>query len=361
MIVNMNKGDDEKYNSKVDTAIHQARAKGMYVLGYTYTSYGQRDPKLVRKKIDAVFDNYVIDGIFVDDAPTSCTGANPYSGTNYRYYRDLSNYIRLKHPGAHITVLNPGTYSPNDCWMADWNILMNWENIGLATYQSAYVEYPWVKKYPAERFWHVLLGVSQAELPAAIELAKSRNAGWVYISESPDNAYNQVPAYWTAEATAVSQQGVQSPYATAFPDSSDGANGTVKGRVSIRWRAINGAVWQTFLDTDQNAGTGFRDAQLSVGAEYMLESSSFGVAKLYRYTGSGSDWSWTEVAADAEATFSDPGTNYIGFNTAALNGAARLTFQIRSLDGGYNRLYTSYQIPLELNNTGFVQDIISHP
>src|SRR5262249_9156247 len=161
------------------------------------------------------YNNYPIDGIFVDEAPTSCTAPNQYAVTSYRYYRDLANYIRMKHAGAHLTVLNPGTYSASDCWMADWNILMNCENIGLGTYQANYVEYPGVRKYPAERFWHVLLGVTQAELPAALELARARNAGWVYISDSRDNAYNQVPIYWAAEASAITQQNVQSPSATA--------------------------------------------------------------------------------------------------------------------------------------------------
>lgn len=361
MIVDISKGDDEKYYSRVDAGIQQARSKGIYVLGYTYTSYGSRDPKLVHQKIDAVYNNYNVDGIFFDEAPTSCTAANQYAGTAYRYYQGLSTYVRMKHAGAHITVLNPGTYSASDCWMSDFNILMNWENVGLSNYQSNYVDYAWTHKYPPERFWHVLLGVSQADMQTALNLAKSRNAGWVYISDSPDNAYNQVPAYWTAEASAITQQSVQAPYATAFPDSSDGIGGTVKGRLSIRWRAVSGAVWQTFLDTDQNPATGYTDGQLSVGAEYMLETSYLGVAKLYRYAGTGTDWNWSLVpTAEAEATFPNPGVNLVSFDVSELNGTTRIAYQIRSLDQSYVALYTSYRMVLDLNNTGFVQDILSH-
>ena len=361
MVVNINKGDDEKYYSRVDSGIQDARRKGMYVLGYTYTSYGKRDPKLVHQKIDAAYSNYDLDGIFFDEAPTNCTAPNQYAGTDYRYYHELSTYVRMKHAGAHFTVLNPGTYSANDCWMSAFNILMNWENVGLSNYQAKYVDYPWVHKYPAERFWHVLLGVTQGELQTALDLAKARNAGWVYVSDSPDNAYNQVPVYWAAEASAITKQSVQAPYATVFPDSSDGANGTVKGRVSICWRSVSGSVWQTFIDADQNSGTGYRDSQLSLGAEYMLETSFLGVAKLYRYTGSSLNWSWSEVlTAQAEATFPDQGMNLVSFNVSELIGATRVAYQIRSLDQGYNQLYTSYSIPLDLANTGFIQDILSH-
>jgi hypothetical protein len=196
---------------------------------------------------------------------------------------------------------------------------------------------------------------------AAINLAQSRNAGWVYISDSPDNAYNQLPAYWTAEGTAISQQGVQAPFGTWWPNSSDGAGGTVNGRVSICWRAVNGQVWDTFLDTDQNSTTGYHDSALSVGADYLLETSYLGVAKFYRYSGWGTDWSWTEITtANAQAAFPDAGINLVGFDQSALGGVSVLTYQIRSLDQSYNQLYTGYAIPLSLNNTGFVQDTLNH-
>ena len=205
--------------------------------------------------------------------------------------------------------------------MSSFNILLNWENVGLATYQSNYVDYPWVHRYPAERFWHVILGVPQSSLQATINLAQSRNAGWLYISDSSDNAYNQVPAYWAAEGTAITRQGVQGPYATSWSDSSIGSG---DGRVSFCWRAVNGAVWDTFLDTDQDPLTGYRDGQMSVGADYLLETTYLGVAKLYRYNGSGADWNWTQLqTANAQATFPDPGINLASFSQASLARSER--------------------------------------
>jgi hypothetical protein len=361
MIVNINKGDDQNYYPRVDSVIQQTRAKGMYVLGYTYTGYGTRDPAIVRQKIDAVYSNYAIDGIFFDEGATNCSAANSFAGTNYVYYQELSNYVRRKHAGAHLTVLNPGTYSPNDCWMSMFNILLNWENVGLSTYQTNYVDYAWVHKYPPERFWHVILGVSQSQLQTAISLAQSRNAGWIYISDSPNNAYNQVPVYWSAEAASVDQQGVQAPYAASWPDSTDANGATVNGRVSFCWRAVNGVVWDNFLDTDQNAATGYHDTEMSVGAEYLLEASSLGVAKLYKYSGSGADWTWTEImTAKAQIAFPDAGVNLTSFDADALGGANGLIYQIRSLDQNYHPLFTSSGIPLSLNNPGFVQDMLNH-
>jgi hypothetical protein len=65
-----------------------------------------------------------------------------------------------------------------------------------------------------EMSWNVPPQVTdhfRPQLQATINLAQARNAGWVYISDSPNTAYNQVPVYWSAEGTAVKTQGVQAP------------------------------------------------------------------------------------------------------------------------------------------------------
>ena len=361
MIVDISDGDDPTYYPSVDAAIQAARKQGTYVLGYTHTAYGTRDPKLIRTAIDNVYQNYLVDGIFFDEAPVNCNDANTFAGTQFIYYEELMNYVRQKQAGARLTVLNPGIYSANDCWMSITNILVNWENMnGFTGYQTGYVDYPWVHQYPADRFWHIILGVPQAQMQTALNLAQSRNAGWVYISDSPDNAYNQVPIYWTAEAAAVKGQGVQAPFATAWPNSTSSTGGTMNGRVSFRWRAVTGAAWHIYLDTDRNAKTGYRGSSLTVGAEYMFEGSSVGTAQLYKYTGSGTNWSWKAVSANTQIVFPDPGINLVMFDQTGIGSPAALNYQIQSLDANYNLLYSSYSYPLSLNNTGMVLDIMNH-
>ncbi|HEX4487791.1 MAG TPA: spherulation-specific family 4 protein [Terriglobales bacterium] len=350
MIVNLKNGDDTSYKSSIDTAIQNARKQGILVIGYTYTGYATRDPKIVRQRIDSVYANYLVDGIFFDEVNNDCSGTNTFFPSNYLYYQELTNYVRQK-GGAHITVMNPGTPSPDDCYMSITNILVNWESTaGYAAYQTGYIDYPWTHRYPADRFWHMILGVTQAQMPAALSLASSRNAGWVYISDSPTNAYNQVPVYWTALGTAIKAQGTQSPYAVATTD-----------RVSMKWKAVGGAVWQVYIDADQQATTGYTSSSIGVGAEYMLESSAAGGTHLYRYAGSGADWAWTEIPANAITTHPDIGLNLVMFDRAGLAGATAVTYQIRSLDASYNVLSTSYTMPFSLQNGSFVQDINNHP
>jgi hypothetical protein len=359
MIVNLNNGDDETYYASVDQSIRATRKKGIFVLGYTYTGYGARDPKIVQRKIDAVYRNYLVDGIFLDEVPTDCNASNPYFSTQFLYYQRLTNHVREK-AGARLTVLNPGTYSPGDCWMGITNILMNWEDQGLETYRTSYVDYPWVHKYPPDRFWHIVYGMGADQVPEALELAKQRNAGWVYLTNEISNSYASPPKYWAAETAAVEQQVVQSPYATAWPDSENENGLHARGRVSIRWTSTSGSQWQVFLDTDQNAKTGYHGGGLALGAEYLLQGDAAG-ARLRRYTGSGTDWSWTEVAANAELDALDGGVRAASFDTAGLGGARTLNYQIRALDASWSPLGDSYVLPLSVANTGLVFDILNHP
>lgn len=358
MIVNLDNGDDETYYPTVDRAIRATRKQGILVLGYTYTGYGARDPKIVRRKIDAVYRNYLVDGIFFDEVPTDCSASNSFLPTQFLYYESLTNYVREK-AGARITVLNPGTYSPSDCWMGITNILMNWEDKGLANYRNNYVDFAWVHKYPPERFWHIVYGMSTDQLPAALELAKQRNAGWVYLTGEIANPYASPPQYWAAENAAVEQQAVQAPFASAWPDSLDSQGARLRGRTSIRWSGASTANWQIFLDTDQNSKTGYHGGGIAVGAEYMFETDN-GTARLWQYTGTGVDWSWTEVAVNAALDLLDSGVQSASFDTTVLGGTKALNLQIRALNAAGHSIYDSYVLPLSLNNTGLVFDIANH-
>ncbi len=359
MIVNLDNGDDENYYPSADEAIRLTRKKEIFVLGYTYTGYGTRDPKIVKNRIDAVYRNYLVDGIFFDEAPTECYGNNPYYSSAFLYYQELTNYVREK-SGARITVLNPGTYSPSDCWMGITNILMNWEDQGLDAYRNDYVDYAWVHKYPPDRFWHIIYGMTADQLPAAFELAKQRNAGWVYFTGETSNPYASPPSYWQAEALNAEQQVVQSPFATAWPDSSDDNGQRVAGRVSVRWSSVVRSRWQIFFDTDQNAKTGYHGGGISVGAEYLLQGDSSGAA-LSHYTGSGTDWSWKEVSAAAQWNALDANVRTASFDTAGLGGATKLNYQIRALDASGNSLGDSYVLILDVANTALAFDIFNHP
>ena len=63
----------------------------------------------------------------------------------------------------------------------------------------------WVMTYSRARFWHIVLSATQAQMTAAVTLARQRNAGLIYITDQgPATAYSQLVtgAYWQAELAA---------------------------------------------------------------------------------------------------------------------------------------------------------------
>ena len=199
MIVNLNNGDDLSFYPAVQSAIQLAQASGIKVFGYTYTSYAQRDPAAVKRAIDAVRTNYGVNGIFLDQAPTSCTASTPFGATTYQYYQDLSAYVRAS---GGIAVFNPGTAPATNCWMPIADILVTYENSGITNYVYRYTDLAWMHNYSADRFWHLLYSVKQQkDMQTAFKLARQRNAGWIYVTSDGDdgNPWNGVPTYWSAE------------------------------------------------------------------------------------------------------------------------------------------------------------------
>jgi hypothetical protein len=54
--------------------------------------------------------------------------------------------------------------------------------------------------------------------------------------------------------------------------------------------------WAVYLDTDTNTGTGFK-INNAMGADYLFDGWS-----IYRYTGTGTNWSWAYVASNNQST-----------------------------------------------------------
>jgi Spherulation-specific family 4 len=200
MIVNLDNGDDTNFYPSVLTAVQSAQASGISVLGYTYTEYGQRDPNTVMQVIAAAETNYGLNGIFLDEAPTSCSATTPFGETNFQYYQNLSNYVHNQFNGT--VVLNPGTPPATNCWMSVADILLTYENSGIKNYEQSYADMPWVYNYSASRFWNLLYAVQkQKDMQTAFSLARQRNVGLIYVtSDGGSNPWDGIPSYWAAEA-----------------------------------------------------------------------------------------------------------------------------------------------------------------
>ncbi len=185
-------GPDPNYLS----AVRSAEAAGITVVGYVYTNYGNRSLSAVESDVTKYYSWYPVQGIFFDQASTSCT--------KEAYYAQLNSYVKALSVTAH-TVLNPGTQT-DQCYAAAADTLLTFEGTA-SEYTSSYSAPSWVSSYPASHFWHVIYGASTTSAMAtAVQLSKTRNAGYVYVTSATlPNPYNVLPtvSYWSTELSDI--------------------------------------------------------------------------------------------------------------------------------------------------------------
>jgi hypothetical protein len=175
-------------------ALRQTRRRGIRVLGYVTTDYGNRALAEVKSDVDRWHAWYTIDGIFFDEAPSSAELLD--------YCLALYEFTKSESGRHHRVVLNPGTQTAED-FMTACDILVNSES-RWSTYRDAFPgNQGWVARYPAARFWHLIHGCpTEAEMQTALQLARSRNAEWTFVTDCTDaNPYRRLPGrtYWESQ------------------------------------------------------------------------------------------------------------------------------------------------------------------
>lgn len=91
--------------------------------------------------------------------------------------------------------------------------------------------------------------------------------------------------------------------------------------------------FQIFLDTDQNVKTGYQIG--GIGAEFLVEGST-----LNKYTGTGKDWSWEELAKDIIYFNQDPVASW-NISLAQIGSPAAFDFVGQTVDKQWNSAYIS--------------------
>lgn len=193
VIINPNNGPDGgEPNSDYSVGLDDLRDAGVTILGYVYTSYGQRDSEDVQTDIDLYDAYYDIDGIFFDET------ANDED--NLSYYQELYSYV-TEQTALETVVINPGTstiesYLNGDTVAADTAVTA--EN----TY-DAWLDWPdqasWTSEMDSEAFSVMVYDCPDEDsMEAAIDLAVSRNYGYIYITDdNGDNPWDSLPSYWS--------------------------------------------------------------------------------------------------------------------------------------------------------------------
>lgn len=204
VVVNPNSGPGASVNADYAGELADLDAKGVKYIGYVKHNKQQRDIKEVAAEIDRWYQLYPgIKGMFFDETHNE---SNPVQTC---YIANLYNYMKVKHPGS-IVVHNPGTRLRNESIVPYGDVFMVAE-----TSASEYINNPYLdmnhpdaqpfEKDPANapKIWHAVHDItSVAEQDQVLELAKQRNAGWVYftsdsLTTGDSNPYNNLSVYFT--------------------------------------------------------------------------------------------------------------------------------------------------------------------
>ena len=195
-VVNPASGPGSAPDPRWLSAIRAAQAAGITVVGYVATSYAARSLSAVKADVNAYYRWYGVNGIFFDEASTSCASAS--------YYSTLNSFVKAE-GGLARTILNPGTQT-NECYVRDADILLTFEGSD-TQYVDSYSAPAWVARYSPSHFWHVIYGTSNVSAMAhAVRLSKRRGAGFVYVTPATlPNPYDILPSglYWTEELAEI--------------------------------------------------------------------------------------------------------------------------------------------------------------
>ncbi|MCC6313923.1 MAG: spherulation-specific family 4 protein [Thermomicrobiales bacterium] len=157
-----------------------AQRAGIKVVGYVLTGHGKRDKNLVKQDIRNHFDWFGVDGIYLDETSSA------EDDKIVDYYREMATYVRQIKPKATV-VVNSG-YTPDERFMEFADIIENYE-YDYDTYLKQ--KFPsWTLKYAANRFIHVVHSVPGTDAAKqTLDLARQRNAGYVFLTDVEDTNY----------------------------------------------------------------------------------------------------------------------------------------------------------------------------
>jgi hypothetical protein len=196
-ILNPASGPGDSADENFAAAVDSLRATGGRVVGYVHTSYGLRPMDEVTAEVDRYAEWYAIDGIFVDEMSNS--GASAV----LNYYGNLYSYIKTM-DAAWEVIGNPGTNThQSHIERPTADVFVVTENTGEK--YASFAPSAWNFDYDPSHFAHLVHSEpSSATMAEYISLARSRNAGLVYITDDTlNNPWNTLPGYWAGEVDAV--------------------------------------------------------------------------------------------------------------------------------------------------------------
>ena len=192
IIFNPSNGPGTATDPAYTSAIAQAQAAGILVLGYVATSYGQRPQADIMADVNKYYDLYTPSGIYFAEGPMEADCTNLESE-----YRSLTSLALSRDSKAFLAI---GTrFCPSFIEFSDLMVEFaeDW-----TTYQS-YTVPSWMPANSPQRFCQFINSVPPEEASHALSMAVANGAGWVFATDGMQpNPWGALPSYWDQELAA---------------------------------------------------------------------------------------------------------------------------------------------------------------
>jgi Spherulation-specific family 4 len=194
-VVNIDSGPGWAKEPAFAATFDRARAAGVELVGYTYTSYGRRPSADVLADAKKYRDWYGITSVFLDETPEQCG--------SLAYY---DNIYKTLHPFGGRVIINPGQ-SVDECYVSTADTIVNFE--GHVNDYLGWNPASWVQRYPSNKFWHIVYAAQTPNLTPALNKAREANSGYLYLTDDiMPNPFDRLPdnVMWAPVVSAANDQ-----------------------------------------------------------------------------------------------------------------------------------------------------------
>lgn len=184
-IINNANGAGAEKSTDFEKQVAIARGKGVKILGYVHTGYGQRDKTEILSDVRKHIEWYGVDGIFLDETISGWTAEQV---ALIPHYQELHDEIKKLNSRLFV-VANPGT-NTIEAVLPTADIFMTYESnanqyITAKDYKDRdiIITQPYYRTQPKARFWHVVYGVTPENYLKVMERAQKEHVGHIYFTD----------------------------------------------------------------------------------------------------------------------------------------------------------------------------------
>lgn len=184
-IINNANGAGAEKSTDFEKQVAIARGKGVKILGYVHTGYGQRDKTEILSDVKKHIEWYGVDGIFLDETISGWTAEQV---ALIPHYQELHDEIKKLNSRLFV-VANPGT-NTIEAVLPTADIFMTYESnanqyITAKDYKNRdiIITQPYYRNLPKTKFWHVVYGVTPENYLKVMERAQKEHVGHVYFTD----------------------------------------------------------------------------------------------------------------------------------------------------------------------------------